>query len=91
MKYPVLNLLSYVELPFVKRVDDLIFNLTMLRVLISNAMFAWASAETIRWVLPAAKFRSIPYVTLVFIAAAAFFAIPSTLEKQRCGYSNLAL
>lgn len=81
MKYPVLNLLSYVELPFVKRVDDLIFNLTMLRVLISNAMFAWASAETIRWVLPAAKFRSIPYVTIVFIAAAAFFAIPSTLEK----------
>ncbi|MBP1962204.1 GerAB/ArcD/ProY family transporter [Paenibacillus aceris] len=81
MKFPVLNLLSYVELPFVKRVDDFVFNITILRVLISNVMFAWASAETIKWILPAAKFRSIPYVFLAFCAAVAFFAIPSTLEK----------
>ncbi|MBA2942058.1 GerAB/ArcD/ProY family transporter [Paenibacillus sp. CGMCC 1.16610] len=81
LKFPVLNLLSYVELPFVKRVDDLVFNITILRVLISNVMFAWAASETIKWVLPAAKFRSVPYVFLVFFAAIVFFAIPSTLEK----------
>ncbi|BFT71211.1 GerAB/ArcD/ProY family transporter [Paenibacillus sp. P36] len=81
MKFPVLNLLSYVELPFVKRVDDLVFNLSLLRVIVSNAMFAWASAETLRRLFPATKFRSIPYVVLVIFAAATFFAIPTTLEE----------
>lgn len=81
MKYPVLSLLSYVELPFVKRIDDLVFNLTLFRVLITNVFYGWAAIETMKWFLPASNKRWIPYVILAFFPLTALFVIPSKLEK----------
>lgn len=81
MKYPVLSLLSYVELPFVKRIDDLVFNLTLFRVLITNVFYGWAAIETMKWFLPASNKRWIPYVILAFFPLTSLFVLPSTLEK----------
>lgn len=81
MKYPVLNLLSYVELPFVKRIDDLVFTITLFRVLVTNVLYGWAAIETMKWLIPAKKKQWIPYVILAIFALIAFFIIPSTLEK----------
>ncbi|SDO11790.1 spore germination protein (amino acid permease) [Paenibacillus sp. yr247] len=81
MKYPLLNLLSYLELPFVKRIDDLVFNITIFRVLVTNVLYGWAALETMKWLIPAAKKKWIPYVILAIFALAALFVIPSTLEK----------
>ncbi|KRF38034.1 GerAB/ArcD/ProY family transporter [Paenibacillus sp. Soil787] len=81
MKYPVLNLLSYVELPFLKRVDDLVFNITLFRVLITNVVFGWAAIETIKWLLPASNKQWIPYAIFAIFPLTALIVIPSPLEK----------
>ncbi|KRE34033.1 GerAB/ArcD/ProY family transporter [Paenibacillus sp. Soil724D2] len=81
LKYPVLNLLSYVELPFVKRIDDFVFNITLFRVLMTSVLYSWAALETIKWLLPTSNKQWMPYVILVIFPLAAMFVIPSALEK----------
>ncbi|MCY9696829.1 GerAB/ArcD/ProY family transporter [Paenibacillus alginolyticus] len=81
LKYPVLNLLSYVELPFVQRIDDLVFNITLFRVLITSVLYSWAAIVTIKWLLPTSNKQWIPYVILAIFPLASFFVIPSALEK----------
>ncbi|WP_261301308.1 spore germination protein [Paenibacillus andongensis] len=81
MKFPILSLLSYVELPFVKRIDDIVFNLTLFRVLITNVLYGWAAIETIKWILPASNKQWIPYIIFAIFPITALFVIPSTLEK----------
>lgn len=81
LKYPVLNLLSFVELPFVKRIDDLIFTIILFRVLITNVLFSWSAVETMKWLLPASKKKRYPLVILGIIALAVLIILPSTLDK----------
>ncbi|NOU73777.1 GerAB/ArcD/ProY family transporter [Paenibacillus sp. LMG 31458] len=81
MKFPVLNLLSYVELPFVKRIDDFVFNITLFRVLMTSVLYSWAAIETIKWILPTSNKQWIPYVILTIFPLASLIIIPSALEK----------
>lgn len=91
MKYPVLSLLSYVELPFVKRVDDLVFNLTLFRVIITNVLYVWAAMETLRWLLPPAKKSWMPYAIAVSSTLVTLFVFPSTLEKTEQWLNRLGI
>ncbi|MBW3113432.1 MULTISPECIES: GerAB/ArcD/ProY family transporter [Bacillaceae] len=45
--YPVISLIEYVKFPFVERVENLIFTLFALKVLITVVMYLWASKELI--------------------------------------------
>ncbi|BCB04645.1 GerAB/ArcD/ProY family transporter [Bacillus sp. KH172YL63] len=45
--YPVITLIEYVKFPFVERVENLIFTLFALKVLITVVMYLWASKELV--------------------------------------------
>ncbi|MDR6882628.1 GerAB/ArcD/ProY family transporter [Bacillus sp. 3255] len=96
LKYPVLSLLSYVELPFIKRIDDLIFTLILFRVLVTNVLYSWSAVVTMRWLLPAAKNNRWPLFLLGSIALTVLIVLPSTLDKLEkwlslLGYTEAAV
>ncbi|OCT12335.1 hypothetical protein A8709_31385 [Paenibacillus pectinilyticus] len=100
LKYPMLNMLSYLNLPFVRRIDDFLFNLILFRVLLTNAFYGWAAFQTLKWLLPKSKRTplqiTLPYFILAILAAVALFAFPITLEGNetwlnRLGYGEMAV
>lgn len=50
--YPVLDILSYIQLPFVERVENLTFNFFLLKVIVTTALYYWAAHETAVHILP---------------------------------------
>ncbi|SDX38451.1 GerAB/ArcD/ProY family transporter [Paenibacillus sp. CF384] len=69
LAYPSLNTLSFIRFPFVQRVDDLIFNLFMLRALIITSMYLWAAIELVRNMVTSVKKRVIPSLGMAILAA----------------------
>lgn len=53
--YPVINLLSFIELPFINRVENLIYTIFLFANLISLVMFTWAALMSLKQIFPAAK------------------------------------
>ncbi|MDR6880378.1 GerAB/ArcD/ProY family transporter [Bacillus sp. 3255] len=96
LKYPVLNLLSYVELPFVKRIDDLVYTLILFRVLITSVLYSWSAVETMKWLLPTSNKIRWPMLLLGLLALTVLIVLPSTLDKLEkwlsiFGYTEVAI
>ncbi|WP_335871830.1 GerAB/ArcD/ProY family transporter [Bacillus sp. 2205SS5-2] len=53
--YPVITLLEYVKFPFIERMENMIFVLFALKVLITIVMYIWAAKELIEQSVPRLK------------------------------------
>ncbi|MFC4100859.1 GerAB/ArcD/ProY family transporter [Paenibacillus xanthanilyticus] len=53
--YPLLNLFSYIELPFLNRLENLIFTLFLFSNLASLVLFGWMALMALRRVFPKAR------------------------------------
>ncbi|MBM7584018.1 spore germination protein (amino acid permease) [Bacillus pakistanensis] len=53
--YPVLTLLEYTKFPFVERIENLIFTLFAMKVLITIVMYYWASVTCMNRILPSLR------------------------------------
>jgi len=79
MKYPVIELLAYIELPFVERIEQLIFSLYLFTALIGHVLYMWAATKTAKQALPNANMK---WTTIIiFIIAYAISWIPDVLMK----------
>lgn len=67
MKFPVIDLLAYIEFPFVERIENLIFSLFVFTTIIGIVMYIWAAAETAKRVIPKANYN---WITGTLIAIA---------------------
>ncbi|WP_164545684.1 GerAB/ArcD/ProY family transporter [Paenibacillus albus] len=81
LSYPVLNMLSNIQFPFAQRLDDFIFNLTLLRALFITTTYMWMAAETFHRLRPNAKGQTGVYLFLLVIAIAVFFINPTDLDR----------
>lgn len=67
--YPVVTLLEYISFPVLERVENLIFSLFGLKVLITTVMYLWASKEVLEQQFQRIKSKYI----LLFILFLSFF------------------
>ncbi|MFF2888750.1 GerAB/ArcD/ProY family transporter [Paenibacillus sp. NPDC057967] len=52
MKYPLLELLSFIRLPFVERIENLLFGFFLFPALITIVMYMWAAVEVAKRMVP---------------------------------------
>lgn len=52
MVFPILDLLSYIRLPFIERIETLMFNLFLFKAVSAMVFYYWASQEALRHILP---------------------------------------
>ncbi|MEA3319481.1 MAG: GerAB/ArcD/ProY family transporter [Bacillota bacterium] len=64
--YPVITLIEYVKFPFIERVENLIFSLFALKVLITVVMYLWAGKELVQNSFPRLKPNFIVFSLLTF-------------------------
>lgn len=70
MRYPVLDLLSYIRFPFIERMENMLFGFFLFPVLITIVIYTWMSVETLKRVAPKADTN-----WLVFSSLAVSFGI----------------
>lgn len=79
MKYPLIDLLSYIELPFVERIENLFFGFFLFTTLLGTTLYFWAATETAQRVIPKVNIRWIVF----FLISCSFIVswIPNTLNE----------
>ncbi|NMH68713.1 GerAB/ArcD/ProY family transporter [Bacillus sp. RO3] len=77
--FPVITLIEYVKFPFVERVENLIFTLFALKVLITVVMYLWASKELISHSFPKLKSNFISFSLLMIGTLISF--IPDIIRE----------
>jgi hypothetical protein len=75
LEFPMLNTLEYIELPFINRVDNLIYCIFLFPNLISSALFCYAGIMTLQRVFPKAKPKQLGRVVAVLMFAFGWAAV----------------
>jgi spore germination protein (amino acid permease) len=77
--YPVVTLLEYISFPVLERVENLIFSLFGLKVLITTVMYLWASNEVV-----AQQFQRIKpkYILLIILSLSFFISVFPKIMRQ---------
>ncbi|MBB3112095.1 lysylphosphatidylglycerol synthetase-like protein (DUF2156 family) [Paenibacillus phyllosphaerae] len=78
--YPVINLLSYIELPFLNRLENLVFTLFLFSNVISIALFSWMALTATQRVFPRVKLRFLELGILALSVGISFY--PSILRDS---------
>lgn len=79
MKFPLVDLLAYIKLPFVERVENIFLALYLVTSLMSITMYTWAAAETAKSLIPRANKR---WITAVLVCCAFVVSwIPNMLSE----------
>ncbi|MCA0755534.1 spore germination protein [Paenibacillus sp. N4] len=79
LMYPVIDLLSYIQLPFIERVENLLFAFFLFSTVATVVMYLWAAQESMRQMMP-----GVPQKLLAFIIVTASFIVswvPDTLVE----------
>jgi len=79
MKFPVIDLLSYIELPFVERIENLIFSVFVFTALIGNVMYAWSAIQTAHRIIPKANIKWLSLIIVILAYAVSW--IPNVLSE----------
>ncbi|TKD72012.1 GerAB/ArcD/ProY family transporter [Pseudalkalibacillus hwajinpoensis] len=51
--YPVLNLIAYIEIELIERIETFVFNLFLIKILVTLVLYLWASSLLLERVIPA--------------------------------------
>ncbi|TLS53786.1 spore gernimation protein [Paenibacillus antri] len=79
MKYPILDLLAYVEFPFVERIENVLYSLFLFKILLTALMYLWAALETAKRIVPRANPK---WLTVFLIGANLALAVPPTTLQE---------
>ncbi|WP_180954066.1 GerAB/ArcD/ProY family transporter [Bacillus sp. M6-12] len=79
LRFPLMQLLSLIEFPFIERLENLLYCLFMLKVLITTAMFIWAATEAAKRIFPNKGEKSIAFLIVLGVYLISF--IPETLDQ----------
>lgn len=88
LMYPVLELLSYIEFPFMERIENLLYSFFLFKILITTVMYFWAAAEALKRIFPKNKWNLVELgLVLVTLYIARF---PELLRQTEIWLRNLA-
>jgi spore germination protein (amino acid permease) len=71
--YPVVTLLEYISFPVLERVENLIFSLFGLKMLVTTVMYLWASKEVLEHQYPRIKPKYVLFTVLLISFIVSFF------------------
>jgi spore germination protein (amino acid permease) len=76
---PVIDLLAYIELPFVERLENLFYSFLLFSTIITSVMFLWSANECLHRVMPRLPFKW----SAAFLITAAFIIafIPDVMSE----------
>ncbi|WP_273128847.1 GerAB/ArcD/ProY family transporter [Metabacillus sp. HB246100] len=77
--YPVITLLEFIKFPFIERVENLIFSLFALKVLITIVMYFWAGQEVLQHTLK--RVKRIFITSIVLISGYLISLIPNIIRE----------
>ncbi|WP_364146975.1 GerAB/ArcD/ProY family transporter [Paenibacillus sp. LPE1-1-1.1] len=79
MMYPLLDLLSYIQLPFIERIENLLYSFFLFTTVITAALYTWSAQLTVSRMLPK---MNIKLITFLIIAIGFIIAwIPDSLTE----------
>jgi len=78
IQYPVLHMLDIVHLPFLERVDNLIFSFFFIKVIVTVIAYYWAAKETLKQV-----FTKVNEKVLILFIVAPCFLLAFKMETAR--------
>jgi len=81
MLFPLLDLLAYIKLPFIERIENLFYGFFLFTTIITLVMYFWAAGESTRRVFPRIKIN-VHYFFITLIAFIVSF-IPKVLDTIR--------
>lgn len=87
LSYPMLDLLAYIQLPFIERLENLLYGIFLFLILITVAMYWWAAEESVRRIVPRLK-KPVLLFIMIFISYCISF-IPKTLDQVNVWITNL--
>lgn len=73
MKYPLLDLLSYIRLPFIERIEYFLFGFFLLSVVVTFSIYIWMSLETARRMMPRTNIKWLTILLLLIAFAITWF------------------
>ncbi|MCP3741009.1 spore germination protein [Rossellomorea sp. BNER] len=77
--FPVLTLLEYTKFPFVERIENLIFTLFAMKVLITVVMYYWSSVTCMNRIFPSFKIGVLIFAILVLTF---FIGLPASVMSE---------
>ncbi|AIQ70782.1 GerAB/ArcD/ProY family transporter [Paenibacillus graminis] len=92
--YPLLDLLAYIRLPFVERLENMLYGFFLFLILITVAMYWWGALEAMRRMIP--KLKIPVQVFLLTLISYCISYIPKTLDQVNnwilyLGYATIAI
>lgn len=85
--YPVLDLLAYIQFPFIERLENLLYGFFLFLILITLVMYWWAAQITAQRMMPKLNMK-ILLLILISISYLISF-IPKTLDQVNVWIMNL--
>jgi Spore germination protein. len=71
--FPLLDLLAYIELPFIERMENLLFGFLLFTSLITVTMYTWTATEAVKRIFPQTGTGKLALVMLAAAYGIAFF------------------
>ena len=75
--YPVITMLEYIEIPFLARVENLIFSFIAFKVLLTIVMYYWGAQQVCRNILP--RLKPNYWILIILTIGIVISLIPETL------------
>ncbi|WP_151736631.1 GerAB/ArcD/ProY family transporter [Paenibacillus tengchongensis] len=77
--YPLLDILAYIQFPFVERLENLLYGFFMFLVLMTVVMYWWGAVETAGRIVPRLKRQVLAFVLLAITYGISF--LPKTIDE----------
>ncbi|GIP00532.1 germination protein GerHB [Paenibacillus lautus] len=81
MLFPLLDLLAYIKLPFIERIENLFYGFFLFTTLITLVLYFWAAGESTQRVFPKIKLNV--HYFFIILAALLISYIPTVLNRIR--------
>ncbi|WP_169083761.1 GerAB/ArcD/ProY family transporter [Paenibacillus sp. PL91] len=94
MIYPLLDILSYIQLPFIERIENLLFGFFLFTTIITVVVYVWSAQETLARMAPKVNKKILAFIILTAAYLVAW--IPDSLNEvgkwlQYLGYAELGV
>ena len=85
--FPLLDLLAYIQFPFIERLENLLYGFFLFLVLLTVVMYWWGAQITVERIVPRVKTTVLLFILLAVSYCISF--IPKTLEQVNVWITNL--
>ncbi|QQZ61694.1 GerAB/ArcD/ProY family transporter [Paenibacillus sonchi] len=77
--FPLLDMLAYIQFPFVERLENMLYGFFLFLILITAAMYWWGAMEAMRRMIPKLKIPVMAFLLTVISYCISY--IPKTLDQ----------